>query len=286
MDKNEQVINANLIQATIFEDQKIIEKLIKFGADITQGALYQALYFNDMTTLNFLLETDKKYQNFFQRNHGESILKELIEPLAKHDNMQAIILLDKYGFEEKLENYYRDKSQLFHQTFMYFSSNTLGYLLEKFNILKDYDSLSPMMEGFKSFVENQSNHNYKDRTFDETKYHHFLQIIYEHHPDVCQQLMLSAIGSDIGKIFNTHSYDVNYLKGFMLYGIEPLKKLSDYVIKPLPEFDYQRLVVESFEKKDNHCMDLFANSTEAIEKTFLDMSLSSQNIKKANTLKI
>jgi hypothetical protein len=286
MDNNQDIINSNLIQATIFEDTKIIEKLIKHDGDITQGALYQALYFNDIDTLNFLLETDKKYYNYFS-DKNNSPLTTLLEPLAKHDNMEALILLDKYGLKEKLENFGRNKGQLFLQTFIYFSSNTLGYLLEHFNIQKDYYSLEPVILGFESFVHNKSHeHNFYQRKFDEAKYHQFLQTMHDYNPDVFQQLMLSAIGNQIGTIFNTHSYDAEYLKGFFLFGLEPLKKLKDYSIKQLPDFDYQKLLIERFEKQDATFIDLFKGPTETIEKIFLDMSLNEQSAKKGKMLKI
>lgn len=281
---NSKTINENLVQATIFENATIIKKLIKYGGDITQGAVFQALYFNDVATLDLLIQEDAKYNNYFEK----ATLFPMLEPLCQHDNLDALVILDKHGLKEKLDVNYVEQEHLFSQSFTFLASNTLGYLLEKMDIFKNYSSISPIMKGFSGFIE-----PHQERYYDnfEQEYTQFLQTMYDFEPDLTQQLMLYAIAQNIGKIFSVQNYEFDYLKGFQQFGIDPFKKLKDYTLKPIKHFDYQRLLLEPVkhtEKEECNCLDLFYSdrNTDFIEKQLLEITLDSQNTKPSKAIKI
>jgi hypothetical protein len=283
---NHETLNSNLVQATIFENHKIIEKLIKHGANIMEGALYQALYFDDMPTLELLLKLDLENNQYFQKN----LIFPALEPLTTHDNLQALILLDKYGLKDNLDRADYDKFVI--SCFYNFASNSMGYLLQKANILQDYYQLAPILEGFSSFFGKVT--DYHGRKMNELKYHTFLETFHDYHPQLFEQLTVYGISKNLNNKYHFDSDDIKYLEGFVPFGFDPFKKFKDYPIHHIANFDYEKLVLEKFKNPDIqelnalNLMSEYSLNTQkdVIEKIFLELALDKTKTKKANTIKL
>lgn len=261
------LLDTNLVNAIIQADKKTIERVISMGASITKrhrtehemrDAIFTTIYFQDADMLDFILQTHQKYHN--ELNLREQEIAEYLNLHFENDNVKVLEVLKKHDL---LMPFYKKRSDLFYENFMFAPKSLLFMMGEMDDLLDDANVFQKLSHYIGISLEVEDHVCVPSMK-------EVLNIIYHEKPNLFNEFIICGLEYMV-RVFKPNSTNEDMLSHLIDLGFDlktPLKDLapqnhSHYMVK----------------YEDNSILDLIQDLEikARLEQKVLDKSINNNN---------
>jgi hypothetical protein len=291
------ILNRNLVDATLQGNLTLIEKLIDLGASISnpysleqeKDAIFMAIFQKDLSLLEFIFNCAKKH-NIMPACHDEP---NYVNVLHYNDDIRFLKLMQKELYISE-DNYYNSSN-------IYLAPNILEYYFQNNTQISDnvYKHLEDIIQCSMGLYQINEPKMYGSKFWTPESHYQVLKIFHQYQPNLINNLISFSVKSMIvnSSLINEQNRDnlssnLIFLANLTDFGLDVKKQLKEYTPKPQTHqkesWSIESWSIENLrnipKEEQNTCfIDLFddENIKIQLEKMILERKINSNQTKKS-----